>query len=90
MHQPRRLRRQLDRVRDLHRRHRPYRRPIIGAVIFWLVNKFFADYATWYQLGLDVLAIAVTLLFRWGLWGWVQGKTGLTLFPTQRRLKVKL
>lgn len=64
--------------------------PIIGAVIFWLLNKFFADYGTWYQLGLGVLAIAVTLLFRRGLWGWVQGKTGLTLFPTQRRLKVEL
>ena len=62
--------------------------PIIGAVIFWLLNKFFADYGTWYQLGLGVLAIAVTLLFRQGLWGWVQGKTGLTLFPTQRRLKL--
>jgi branched-chain amino acid transport system permease protein len=62
--------------------------PIIGAVIFWLLNKFFADYGTWYQLGLGVLAIAVTLLFRQGLWGWVQGKTGLTLFPTQRKLRL--
>ena len=53
-------------------------------------QEFFADYGTWYQLGLGVLAIAVTLLFRQGLWGWVQGKTGLTLFPTQRRLKVEL
>ena len=64
--------------------------PIIGAVIFWLLNKFFADYGTWYQLGLGVLAIGVTLVFRQGLWGWVQGKTGLTLFPTQRRLKVEM
>lgn len=30
----------------------------IGAVIFWLFNKFFADYGTWYQLGLGVLTCA--------------------------------
>ena len=29
---------------------------VIGAVIFWLLNKFVADYGTWYQLGLGVLA----------------------------------
>lgn len=62
--------------------------PILGAVIFWLLNRFFADYGTWYQMGLGVLAIAVTLLFRQGLWGWLQARTGLTLFPTERRLKV--
>jgi len=40
-----------------------------GAVVSWLLNKFFANYCTWYQLCLGVLAIAVTLLFRRGLWG---------------------
>jgi branched-chain amino acid transport system permease protein len=62
--------------------------PIVGAVIFWLLNKFFVDYGTWYQMGLGLLAIGVTLLFRQGLWGWFQGKTGITLFPTQRRLRL--
>lgn len=62
--------------------------PIIGSVIFWLLNKFFADYGTWYQMGLGLLAIGVTLMFRQGLWGWVQGRFGITLFPTQRRLRL--
>ena len=61
--------------------------PIVGATIFWLLNKFFADYGTWYQIGLGLLAIVVTIGFRQGLWGWVTQRTGLTLFPTARLLR---
>ena len=62
--------------------------PIFGAVIFWALNKFFADYGTWYQLGLGLLAVVVTLAFRQGLWGWLQQRTGLSLFPTERKLQL--
>ena len=62
--------------------------PMVGAVLFWLLNKFFADYGTWYQLGLGALAIAVTVLLRQGLWGKVQGWLGQSLFPTQRLLRI--
>ena len=61
--------------------------PIVGATIFWLLNKFFADYGTWYQIGLGLLAIVVTIGFRQGLGGWVTQRTGLTLFPTARLLR---
>ena len=61
--------------------------PIAGAIIFWALNKFFSDYGTWYLLGLGLLAIVVTLFFKQGLWGWAQQRWGLSLFPTQRRLK---
>lgn len=61
--------------------------PMVGAVIFWLLNKFFADYGTWYQIGLGLMAVVVTLRFKQGLWGWVHGRTRLTLFPTQRTLQ---
>jgi branched-chain amino acid transport system permease protein len=60
--------------------------PIVGAVIFWALNKFFSDYGTWYLLGLGVLAIVVTIYFKQGLWGWAQQRWGWSLFPTQRRL----
>jgi branched-chain amino acid transport system permease protein len=60
--------------------------PLIGALIFWALNKFFSDYGTWYLLGLGLLAIVVTIFFKQGLWGWVQQRYGLSLFPTQRRL----
>ncbi len=63
--------------------------PIVGALIFWALNKFFSDYGTWYLLGLGVLAIVVTIYFKQGLWGWAQQRFGLSLFPTQRRLVAK-
>lgn len=61
--------------------------PIVGALIFWALNKFFSDYGTWYLLGLGLLAIIVTIRFKHGLWGWAQARWGWTLFPTQRRLE---
>jgi branched-chain amino acid transport system permease protein len=60
--------------------------PIVGVLIFWALNRFLSDYGTWYLMGLGALAIAVTLFFKQGLWGWVQQKSGWTLFPTGRRL----
>jgi branched-chain amino acid transport system permease protein len=60
--------------------------PIVGAVVFWALNRFFAEYGTWYLLGLGALAVVVTLRFRQGLWGHVQQRTGFSLFPTQRVL----
>ena len=61
--------------------------PIVGALIFWALNKFFSDYGTWYLLGLGLLAIVITLFFKQGLWGWAQQRWGWSLFPTQRRLE---
>ena len=60
--------------------------PIVGALIFWALNKYFSDYGTWYLLGLGLLAIVVTIFFKQGLWGFLQQRWGWSLFPTQRRL----
>jgi branched-chain amino acid transport system permease protein len=62
--------------------------PIVGALIFWALNKFFSSYGTWYLMGLGLMAIVVTIYFKQGLWGWVQQRFGASLFPTQRTLKV--
>jgi branched-chain amino acid transport system permease protein len=63
--------------------------PIVGALIFWALNRFFSDYGTWYLLGLGLLAIVVTIYFKQGLWGYAQQRWGLSLFPTQRHLAAK-
>lgn len=60
--------------------------PIVGALVFWALNKFFSDWGTWYLLGLGLLAVLVTLYFKQGLWGYAQERWGWTLFPTGRRL----
>ncbi len=61
--------------------------PIIGAVLFWALNKFFADYGSGYLIGLGLLAIVVTLRFRQGLWGYAQSRYGWSLFSVKRLLK---
>jgi branched-chain amino acid transport system permease protein len=63
--------------------------PIVGALIFFALNKLFSDYGTWYLLGLGLLAVVVTIFFKQGLWGWAQQRWGWTLFPTQRRLLLR-
>jgi branched-chain amino acid transport system permease protein len=63
--------------------------PIVGALIFWALNKFFSDYGTWYLLGLGLLAIIVTMRFKQGLWGWLQQRLGWSLFPTRRELIIE-
>ena len=61
--------------------------PLIGALVFWALNKMFSDYGTWYLIGLGLLAIVVTLFFKDGLWGYAQRRWGWAIFPTQRHLK---
>ena len=62
--------------------------PIIGALIFWGLNKFFSDFGTWYLIGLGLLAIFTTIYFKQGLWGFVQQRWGISLFPTSRHLQL--
>ena len=44
--------------------------PLAGALVFWALNKFLGDHGSWYLLGL--LAIAMTIFFKQGLWGFAQ------------------
>jgi branched-chain amino acid transport system permease protein len=64
--------------------------PIIGVIVFYLLNRLFSDYGTWYLVGLGALAILATMRFPKGIWGYLSGVTGLQLFPVQRRLKQPL
>lgn len=60
--------------------------PIVGTVIFYLLNKFLSDYGTTYLIGLGLLAIIVTMFFPQGLWGYVSQRFGIQFFPVSRRL----
>jgi branched-chain amino acid transport system permease protein len=60
--------------------------PIVGVILFYLLNKVFSDYGTWYLVGLGLLAIVVTIKFPHGLWGWLSHRFDLHFFPVQRRL----
>ncbi|CAB3775952.1 branched-chain amino acid ABC transporter permease [Pararobbsia alpina] len=60
--------------------------PIVGTLVFYLLNKFLSDYGTTYLIGLGLLAIVVTMFFPQGLWGWVSQRFGIQFFPVGRRL----
>ena len=60
--------------------------PVIGALVFFVLNKFLSDYGTWYLIGLGTVAIGVALVFPEGIWGYVSRRFGLQLFPVGRRL----
>jgi branched-chain amino acid transport system permease protein len=61
--------------------------PLVGALVFWALNKAFSDYGSWYLIGLGLIAIVTTLCFKQGLWGYAQQRWGWTLFPTSRLLR---
>ncbi len=60
--------------------------PILGVLVFWGLQTAFADYGSWYLLALGCLAIATMLFAPRGLWGLIHDRTGIALFPVQRRL----
>ena len=66
--------------------------PIVGAVVYFLLRWALADYGSTYLIALGVLAIAVMLVERRGLWGALHRRLQLERrqlepFPVQRRLR---
>lgn len=60
--------------------------PILGVLVFYALQTLLADFGAWYLLTLGLIAIAVILFAPRGLWGLFSDRTGLQLFPVQRRL----
>jgi len=60
--------------------------PIVGVLVFWLLQTYLASYGTWYLILLGALAILIMLAAPKGLWGYVAERYGLVLFPVRRRL----
>ncbi len=60
--------------------------PIIGVLIFFVLQYYLSDYGTWYLMLLGGIAIGVMLFAPQGIWGFVSRKFNLQLFPVRRRL----
>ena len=63
--------------------------PLVGAVIFHLVQHYLADFGAWYLILLGTLGILIMLFAPRGLWGLVAARYDLTLFPTRRQLMIR-
>ena len=61
--------------------------PIIGAIVFYVIQKQFSNDGTWYLVGLGATAIAFALLLPRGLWGTLEERTGLRFMPVGYRLE---
>jgi branched-chain amino acid transport system permease protein len=64
--------------------------PIIGVIIFYLMQTYLSTYGTWYLILLGALAIVIMLFAPKGIWGYVSDRWGLVLFPVQRRLQSRV
>jgi branched-chain amino acid transport system permease protein len=61
--------------------------PILGAVVFFVIQDQFGDNGVWYLVGLGAAAIGFALLLPRGLWGAFQERFDLHLFPVGYRLR---
>jgi branched-chain amino acid transport system permease protein len=60
--------------------------PIVGVIVFYLLQTYLADFGTWYLILLGALAIVIMLFAPRGIWGYVSARYNIELFPLQRRL----
>jgi branched-chain amino acid transport system permease protein len=60
--------------------------PIIGMLIYFVLREFLANFGTWYLILLGVVAVAIMLRAREGIWGLVAHKFNLHLFSVRRYL----
>jgi branched-chain amino acid transport system permease protein len=62
--------------------------PIIGVVIFYLLQYYLAALGSWYLMLLGALAIGLMLFAPAGVWGVIARRFDISLFPVRRRLIV--
>jgi branched-chain amino acid transport system permease protein len=62
--------------------------PILGALLFFLVQDQFGEQGVWYMAGLGAVAILFALFLPRGIWGEVEARTGLRLLPVGYRLRL--
>jgi branched-chain amino acid transport system permease protein len=55
--------------------------PIIGTIVYMVLQQTLASYNAWYLIILGLVAIFVALFARRGLWGLVDTRLNLRLFP---------
>jgi branched-chain amino acid transport system permease protein len=60
--------------------------PIVGVLVFYVLQTNLAHFGTWYLILLGLFAILVMLFFPRGIWGYLSERFGLVVFPIRRRL----
>ena len=55
--------------------------PILGTAVFILLQQTLASYNAWYLIILGLVAMSVALFARRGLWGLIDARVNVRLFP---------
>ena len=61
--------------------------PIIGTVIFYVLQQQFSSYGVWYLVALGVVAVAFAVWVPRGIWGWIVERYDVHLFPLRHRFR---
>ena len=59
--------------------------PIVGVLVFYLLQSNLAHYGSWYLILLGLLAIVVMLFTPKGIWGYLAERKALVVFPLRRQ-----
>ncbi|MCO4275917.1 branched-chain amino acid ABC transporter permease [Pseudarthrobacter sp. HLT3-5] len=62
--------------------------PLIGAIVFFVLQQLLAGYGSWYLIILGLIGAAAAIWLPHGIWGKITEKTGVQLFPVTYRLKL--
>ncbi len=60
--------------------------PILGAVIFFVLQQFLSNYGSWYLILIGAIAALVVIWAPRGLWGSIIKRWPMDLSPVRRRL----
>ena len=60
--------------------------PILGAILFFVIETIFGGTGVWYLIGLGATAVLFSLYLPHGLWGEIERRFGLQLLPIGYRL----
>lgn len=55
--------------------------PIIGALVYFSLREYLADYGTWYIMTFGLVAIAAMIIAPEGIWGYIAKRFRFHLFP---------
>jgi branched-chain amino acid transport system permease protein len=60
--------------------------PIVGVLVFYVLQTYLAQFGTWYLILLGAFAIVIMLFAPKGIWGYLAERYDLAIFPVRRRL----
>lgn len=63
--------------------------PIIGAVVFFVLESLFGASGVWYLVGLGATAVVFALYLPRGLWGTLETRFGIRLLPVGYRVRAR-